>query len=165
MEQIHTLQCLCLATGRQYTPLICLRCSGCRFEEWSVLQWRDAPAGGWRGRKLCLQPGSAHWHRHSAHCCTVSTMRSTAAAARRLRLRLSALCARVQPAARTGPELGRGALQLSRRNLNVQTTSEAGRLKSIDDLSGPSMSTTLYWLFVKGYADKRHLLQVGAASC
>ncbi|KAG7215682.1 hypothetical protein INR49_022037 [Caranx melampygus] len=80
-------------------------------------------------------------------------------------LRLSALCARIQPAARTRPELRPelrpGALDASsvRRNLNVPTTSEAGRLKSIDDLPGPSMSTTLYWLFVKGYADKSHLLQ------
>lgn len=43
--------------------------------------------------------------------------------------------------------------------MTVQVTSEAGKLKSIDDLPGPSFSTTLYWLFVKGYADKSHLLQ------
>ncbi|KAB5584559.1 hypothetical protein PHYPO_G00108960 [Pangasianodon hypophthalmus] len=35
-----------------------------------------------------------------------------------------------------------------------------GKLKSIDDLPGPSLSTTAYWLFVKGYADKSHALQV-----
>ncbi|XP_044043186.1 sterol 26-hydroxylase, mitochondrial isoform X2 [Siniperca chuatsi] len=72
-------------------------------------------------------------------------MGSPAAAARPLRL--SALCARTRPAARAG------------RSLNVQATTEARKLKSIDDLPGPSLSTTLYWLFVKGYADKSHLLQ------
>lgn len=76
--------------------------------------------------------------------------------------RLPALCARIQLAARPGPELRPGASTAisARRNLNVQTAAEAGKLKSIDDLPGPSLSTTLYWLFVKGYADKSHLLQV-----
>ncbi|XP_053170819.1 sterol 26-hydroxylase, mitochondrial [Scomber japonicus] len=75
--------------------------------------------------------------------------------------RLFALCARIQLAARPGPELRPGASTAisARRNLNVQTAAEAGKLKSIDDLPGPSLSTTLYWLFVKGYADKSHLLQ------
>ncbi|XP_062270456.1 sterol 26-hydroxylase, mitochondrial [Scomber scombrus] len=74
--------------------------------------------------------------------------------------RLPALCARIL-AARPGPELRPGASTTisARRNLNVQTAAEAGKLKSIDDLPGPSLSTTLYWLFVKGYADKSHLLQ------
>ncbi|XP_031148101.1 sterol 26-hydroxylase, mitochondrial [Sander lucioperca] len=83
-------------------------------------------------------------------------MMGFSAAARRALLRLSVLCARPRtlPAARAGPELR------PRRNLNVQaTSSKAGKLKSIDDLPGPSLSTTLYWLFVKGYADKSHLLQ------
>ncbi|XP_071335846.1 sterol 26-hydroxylase, mitochondrial [Trachinotus anak] len=86
-------------------------------------------------------------------------MTSPAAAARPLRL--SALCRWALPAARAGPQLGPGATAAVsvRRNLNVQATTEAGRLKSIDDLPGPSMSTTLYWLLVKGYADKGHLLQ------
>lgn len=48
----------------------------------------------------------------------------------------------------------------SRRHLRVQSASEAGKLKSIDDLPGPSLAATLYWLFIKGYADKSHLLQV-----
>ncbi|CAK6977903.1 sterol 26-hydroxylase%2C mitochondrial [Scomber scombrus] len=75
--------------------------------------------------------------------------------------RLPALCARILLAARPGPELRPGASTAisARRNLNVQTAAEAGKLKSIDDLPGPSLSTTLYWLFVKGYADKSHLLQ------
>lgn len=63
--------------------------------------------------------------------------------------RLAALCLR------TLPELRHGG-----RRLNVQAATAAGKLKSIDDLPGPSLSTTLYWLFVKGYADKSHLLQV-----
>ncbi|XP_068446936.1 sterol 26-hydroxylase, mitochondrial [Clinocottus analis] len=76
-------------------------------------------------------------------------MGSSAAAARALRL--SARCSHTLPHA-------------GRRNLNVQATSEATseaarKLKSIEDLPGPSLSTTLYWLFVKGYADKSHLLQ------
>lgn len=75
-------------------------------------------------------------------------MGSMAAASRALRI--SAVCTRTLPAARPG----------ERRNLTVQATTEAGKLKSIDDLPGPSLSTTLYWLFVKGYADKSHLLQV-----
>ncbi|XP_067438770.1 sterol 26-hydroxylase, mitochondrial [Thunnus thynnus] len=75
--------------------------------------------------------------------------------------RLHALCARILPAARPGPELrpGASAAVSARRHLNVQTTAEEGKLKSIDDLPGPSLSTTLYWLFFKGYADKSHLLQ------
>lgn len=38
-----------------------------------------------------------------------------------------------------------------------------GKLKSIDDLPGPSLSSTVYWLFVKGYADKSHASQVGSS--
>lgn len=62
--------------------------------------------------------------------------------------RLHALCARSLSAVSV------------RRNLNAQATTEAGKLKSKDDLPGPSLSTTLYWLFVKGYAENSHLLQV-----
>ncbi|CAJ1086905.1 cytochrome P450 27C1 [Xyrichtys novacula] len=69
-------------------------------------------------------------------------------------LRLSALCARVPSAERTGsPDLQH------RRDLNVQAATESGKLKSIDDLPGPRLPTTLYWLFIQGYADKSHLLQ------
>ncbi|XP_050968015.1 sterol 26-hydroxylase, mitochondrial [Labeo rohita] len=39
-------------------------------------------------------------------------------------------------------------------------TSITGKYKTIDDLPGPSLATTAYWLFVKGYADKSHLMQV-----
>lgn len=77
-------------------------------------------------------------------------MSSLVAAARALRL--SVLSARTL-------ELRHHHLSVSRRNLNVQATTKPGKLKSIDDLPGPSLSTTLYWLFVKGYADKSHLLQ------
>uniref|UniRef100_A0A3Q3VX54 Uncharacterized protein n=1 Tax=Mola mola TaxID=94237 RepID=A0A3Q3VX54_MOLML len=65
-----------------------------------------------------------------------------------------------------GPESHRlsvlraSAVLLGRRNLSVQaTTTEARKLKSIDELPGPGLATTLYWLFVKGYANKSHLLQ------
>ncbi|TSK62672.1 Sterol 26-hydroxylase, mitochondrial [Bagarius yarrelli] len=33
-------------------------------------------------------------------------------------------------------------------------------LKRMDELPGPSLLNTVYWLFVKGYADKSHALQV-----
>ncbi|XP_013884158.1 sterol 26-hydroxylase, mitochondrial [Austrofundulus limnaeus] len=42
-----------------------------------------------------------------------------------------------------------------KRNLNVQ----AVKLRSLEDLPGPSWSTTLYWIFAKGYSEKKHLLQ------
>ncbi|XP_048091612.1 sterol 26-hydroxylase, mitochondrial [Alosa alosa] len=45
------------------------------------------------------------------------------------------------------------------RELNVETPS-SGKFKTIDDLPGPSLATTVYWLFVKGYADKSHAMQV-----
>lgn len=74
-------------------------------------------------------------------------MGSPAASARAPRL--AALCVRTLPELRPGG-----------RRLNVQAATDAGKLKSIDELPGPSLSTTLYWLFVRGYADKSHLLQV-----
>lgn len=46
------------------------------------------------------------------------------------------------------------------RQLNVQTATAPGKYKTIDDLPGPSLATTVYWLFVKGYADKSHAMQV-----
>lgn len=39
-------------------------------------------------------------------------------------------------------------------------TAVTGKYKTIDDLPGPSLATTAYWLFVKGYADKSHAMQV-----
>ncbi|XP_076579207.1 sterol 26-hydroxylase, mitochondrial [Chaetodon auriga] len=76
-------------------------------------------------------------------------------------MRLAALCARTLPAGRSAAELrpGASAAAVSRRHLNVQATSETEKLKGIDDLPGPSLSTTLYWVFLKGYAGKSHLLQ------
>ncbi|XP_077458543.1 sterol 26-hydroxylase, mitochondrial isoform X1 [Stigmatopora argus] len=41
----------------------------------------------------------------------------------------------------------------------VQARTKAAKLKTIDDLPGPTLFKTLFWLFVKGYADKSHLLQ------
>lgn len=76
-------------------------------------------------------------------------------------IRLAAVCSRTLPAAWGGPELRHRATAavLTRRNLNVQATTEPGKLKSIEDLPGPNLPTTLYWLFAKGYAQKSHLLQ------
>ncbi|XP_029930532.1 sterol 26-hydroxylase, mitochondrial isoform X1 [Myripristis murdjan] len=73
-------------------------------------------------------------------------------------LRLYALCARTSPAAWAGHHLH--VRVASTRHLNVQASTEAGKLKTIEDLPGPSLATTLYWLFVKDYALKRHALQV-----
>lgn len=50
------------------------------------------------------------------------------------------------------------------RNLNLQASSEAANLKGIADLPGPNVCKIMYWLFVKGYGDRSHLLQVGAAA-
>ncbi len=44
-------------------------------------------------------------------------------------------------------------------------TSISGNYKTIDDLPGPSLATTAYWLFVKGYADKSHAMQVRHSLC
>ncbi|KAI1899125.1 hypothetical protein AGOR_G00058320 [Albula goreensis] len=44
-------------------------------------------------------------------------------------------------------------------NLQTAATSTV-KLGTIDDLPGPSLATTVYWLFVKGYADKSHEMQV-----
>ncbi|XP_030605690.1 sterol 26-hydroxylase, mitochondrial isoform X1 [Archocentrus centrarchus] len=73
--------------------------------------------------------------------------------------RLNVLCAGTTRQVAQVPRPGPCASISARRNLNVQTATESGKLKSIDDLPGPSRSTTLYWLFVKGYAEKMHLLQ------
>nr|XP_046238048.1 sterol 26-hydroxylase, mitochondrial [Scatophagus argus] len=67
--------------------------------------------------------------------------------------RLAALCARTLPSSK----LHHGVR--TSRDLNVQAATEAQKLRSIDDLPGPTLTTTLYWLFAKGYADKSHLLQ------
>ncbi|TWW63845.1 sterol 26-hydroxylase, mitochondrial isoform X1 [Takifugu flavidus] len=48
---------------------------------------------------------------------------------------------------------------LPSRNLNLQATSEAANLKGIADLPGPNTYKILYWLFVKGYGERSHLLQ------
>ncbi|XP_028255545.1 sterol 26-hydroxylase, mitochondrial isoform X2 [Parambassis ranga] len=92
---------------------------------------------------LSLSLSLSHTHTH-----TPFTMSSAAAAARSLRLR--ALCA---PPARLVP------LCSARRKLNVQASTAAGRLKTIDDLPGPSALTTVYWLLLRGYLPKTHLLQ------
>ncbi|XP_037332343.2 sterol 26-hydroxylase, mitochondrial [Pungitius pungitius] len=73
-------------------------------------------------------------------------MASSAAAARSLRLCVRGARAPAGPP--TAPEPPRRA-----------HSGAAGGLKSIDELPGPSLPTTLYWLFLRGYADKSHLLQ------
>ncbi|CAL1598082.1 unnamed protein product [Knipowitschia caucasica] len=41
----------------------------------------------------------------------------------------------------------------------VTTAATGKRLKTVEDLPGPSFTKTLHWLLFKGYADKSHLLQ------
>ncbi|KAL7890733.1 hypothetical protein AOLI_G00002090 [Acnodon oligacanthus] len=53
------------------------------------------------------------------------------------------------------------SLKAQSSDLNVQAvTAEPGKLKTIEDLPGPSLATTVHWLFVKGYADKSHAMQL-----
>ncbi|KAM3850721.1 sterol 26-hydroxylase, mitochondrial [Diretmus argenteus] len=81
-------------------------------------------------------------------------------------LRLSALRGgRTLLTARVGAaELAPGASTRSTGRRDVQTAAGAAaagtKHKSIDELPGPSLATTLYWLFVKGYADKSHAMQI-----
>ncbi|XP_064167785.1 sterol 26-hydroxylase, mitochondrial isoform X1 [Anguilla rostrata] len=52
----------------------------------------------------------------------------------------------------TSPKFGASDLQMA--------PSSSEKFRTIDDLPGPSLATTVYWLFVKGYADKSHAMQV-----
>ncbi|XP_028836031.1 cytochrome P450 27C1 isoform X1 [Denticeps clupeoides] len=39
-------------------------------------------------------------------------------------------------------------------------TAAPGKYRTMEDLPGPSLATTAYWLFAKGYAEKTHVLQM-----
>ncbi|XP_030066096.1 sterol 26-hydroxylase, mitochondrial [Microcaecilia unicolor] len=43
---------------------------------------------------------------------------------------------------------------------SLQSDKNSLKLKTMEDLPGPSLATTAYWLFVKGYQDKSHAMQV-----
>ncbi|MBN3296754.1 CP27A protein, partial [Amia calva] len=59
-----------------------------------------------------------------------------------------------------------GALQTTCRfksgtcDLNHQRAAVQGKYKSIEELPGPSLATTAHWLFIKGYADRSHAMQL-----
>ncbi|KAM4595974.1 sterol 26-hydroxylase, mitochondrial [Polymixia lowei] len=72
-------------------------------------------------------------------------------------VRLTALCARTRPPAARGQSKHQHP---SIRHLNLQTTTASEKYRTIDDLPGPTAATTVYWLFVKGYADKSHAMQI-----
>lgn len=72
-------------------------------------------------------------------------------------LRSAAICARIRP-------LALFPATLPRKDLNLQAATQPAGLKCLDDLPGPNLYKIISWLFVKGYADKLHLLQVGAAA-
>lgn len=119
---------------------------------------RLQPAGGATQQcSICITaacPYSSFLHRQSVlPASTMGCCRGAAA----WPLRLPALSTRTPRPLRPGAS----ADLWSRRNLKVQAAGgHEGKLKSVADLPGPSWSTTLYWLFVKGYADRGHLLQV-----
>uniref|UniRef100_A0A8C6WQ06 Si:ch211-113j14.1 n=1 Tax=Neogobius melanostomus TaxID=47308 RepID=A0A8C6WQ06_9GOBI len=78
----------------------------------------------------------------------------TPAAAAARSARLSALAARA-----LSPWCP-GSTGARRLNLQAATdTTDSTKLKSKEDLPGPSFAKTLYWILLKGYADKSHLLQ------
>uniref|UniRef100_A0A3P8S3S0 Cytochrome P450 family 27 subfamily A member 2 n=1 Tax=Amphiprion percula TaxID=161767 RepID=A0A3P8S3S0_AMPPE len=77
-------------------------------------------------------------------------------------LRLPALLPRTLRPPRAAPLLrpsGGASGASACRRLNVQAATTEAKLKSIDDLPGPSLTTSLYWLLVKGYSERTHLLQ------
>ncbi|XP_006008961.1 sterol 26-hydroxylase, mitochondrial-like isoform X3 [Latimeria chalumnae] len=45
-------------------------------------------------------------------------------------------------------------------DVSLQASQVPPKYKSVDNLPGPSLFTTVYWLFGKGYSDKSHALQV-----
>lgn len=72
-------------------------------------------------------------------------------------LRSAAICARIRP-------LALFPAAVPRKELNLQATTQPAGLKCLEELPGPNFYQIIYWLFVKGYAEKSHLLQVGAAA-
>uniref|UniRef100_A0AAY5EQ42 Uncharacterized protein n=1 Tax=Electrophorus electricus TaxID=8005 RepID=A0AAY5EQ42_ELEEL len=46
------------------------------------------------------------------------------------------------------------------RSLKSQTSELTGKLKTVEDLPGPNLATTVYFFFIKGYADRSHAMQV-----
>lgn len=51
---------------------------------------------------------------------------------------------------------------LRREAASASTVMGANKLKTMDDLGGPSFTTTLYWLFVKGYFQTTQQMQVSS---
>ena len=53
----------------------------------------------------------------------------------------------------------------STRRIHLRTTTSTAphKYKTIDELPGPTAADTAYLLFVKGYADKSHAMQVPSA--
>ncbi|XP_033835648.1 sterol 26-hydroxylase, mitochondrial [Periophthalmus magnuspinnatus] len=78
-------------------------------------------------------------------------MRPAAAAARSVRL--SALGVRVLAPVRPGLCCSRSV------SAQAATSDTTGKMKTIDDLPGPSFAKSLYWILFKGFAQKGHLMQ------
>ncbi|XP_014845563.1 PREDICTED: sterol 26-hydroxylase, mitochondrial-like isoform X1 [Poecilia mexicana] len=73
-------------------------------------------------------------------------------------LRLTAFCTRTQRP--LWPGAGTGASVWARRSLSEPAALEPRRrLKTAAELPGPSWFTTLYWLSIRGYGARGHLLQ------
>ncbi|XP_023184951.1 sterol 26-hydroxylase, mitochondrial-like isoform X1 [Xiphophorus maculatus] len=75
-------------------------------------------------------------------------------------LRLAALSTRTQRPLRLGAGTRTGTSVWAQRSLSEPAAAEPRRrLKSAAELPGPSWFTTLYWLFIRGYGARGHLLQ------
>ncbi|XP_027866425.1 sterol 26-hydroxylase, mitochondrial isoform X1 [Xiphophorus couchianus] len=75
-------------------------------------------------------------------------------------LRLAALSTRTQGPLRLGAGTRTGTSVWAQRSLSEPAAAEPRRrLKSAAELPGPSWFTTLYWLFIRGYGARGHLLQ------
>lgn len=49
---------------------------------------------------------------------------------------------------------------LRRQAASTSTVMGVNKMKTMDDLGGPSFMTTLYWLFIKGYFQTTQQMQV-----
>lgn len=57
----------------------------------------------------------------------------------------------------TGPRGGGGL-----RDASTSATTAQSKVKTMDDLGGPTFMATLYWLFIKGHFKTAHQMQVSA---
>ena len=101
--------------------------------------------------------GHDHTHRHRLYTVSMSTpSKMSVSVALTLTRRTTRFCQTLPSAV----DCSSRSFKSGTRDLNVDTAASE-KYRTIDDLSGPSLATTVYWLFIKGYADKSHAMQVG----